>query len=203
VDERNVHPADKADALRLADDRRERADEERAFFLAELERGEVGRRRDRVAGGVGRDRVVNAGERDVRILLREAGQVIGEDEPHTDDQIHPLGGEQPESRLAVRSLARLDEPHVRAELAHRALRAGIRAVVERLVASSADVEDHPDLEVTLGDRLRRAAGRDEEQGDVDDEQDGDGDDELPHGHEDSSGATATARSKAREERSGG
>ena len=43
VDERDVHAAHEADFLRSADQRRERADEERALFLAELERGEVRR----------------------------------------------------------------------------------------------------------------------------------------------------------------
>ena len=58
----DVHPADESDFLRLADERGERADEKRAFFLPELERGDVRRRRDRIAGGVGADRVVDAGE---------------------------------------------------------------------------------------------------------------------------------------------
>ncbi len=46
LNERHVHAADEADLLRVADERRERADEERTFFFVELERRDVGRRQD-------------------------------------------------------------------------------------------------------------------------------------------------------------
>ena len=63
VDERDVHSADESDFLRVADQRRQCADEERAFLFAELERRDVRRRRNDVAFLVGRERVVDAGER--------------------------------------------------------------------------------------------------------------------------------------------
>ena len=43
LDERHVHPAHEADLLRVPDHRRDRADEERAFFFLELERRDVRR----------------------------------------------------------------------------------------------------------------------------------------------------------------
>ena len=62
VDERDVHAAHEPDLLRPADERRQRADEERALLLAELERREVRRRRDRIALRVRLHGVVDARE---------------------------------------------------------------------------------------------------------------------------------------------
>ena len=67
-----------------------------------------------------------------------------------------------------------------AELLLGALGAEVGAVVERLVAASADVEDDPDIHGIAGRRLGGAGGMDEEEGDVDDEERGHEEKQLPH-----------------------
>ena len=89
-------------------------------------------------------------------------------------------GEQPEAGLAVGALAGLDEAHPRPELPLRALGAEVGAVVERLVAAAADVEDDADVErVALG-RLRRAGRAHEEERDVRREEHADDEEQLAH-----------------------
>jgi hypothetical protein len=181
VDERDVHAAHEAHAVAAADERRERADEEGALLLAELERGEVGRRRHDVPRGVGLQCVVDARERRAGVLARERREVVGEDEAHADDQVHPLGGEQAKAGLAVGALAGLDEAHAGAELALRALGAEVGAVVEGLVAAAADVEDDADVERIPLRRLRRPGRPHEEEGDVRREEHADHEEQLSHG----------------------
>jgi hypothetical protein len=181
VDERDVHTAHEADALRAADERGQRADEKGAFLLAELERGEVGRRRDGPAGGVEGDGEIDAGELDLRILLREQREVVGEDEPDADDEVHPLGGEEAEAGLAIGALTGLDEADARAELPVRALGAAERAVVERLVSPAADVEHDTDVEPLAGGELLGTARPHEQQRGVHREEHAEDEEELAHG----------------------
>ena len=93
VDERNVHSAHESDLLGVTDECRQRADEVRPFFLAKFERRNIRRWRDHVAIRIGRQRLVDARERRVRILLREIGEIVGEDESDANHQVHPFGSE--------------------------------------------------------------------------------------------------------------
>ena len=69
-----------------------------------------------------------------------------------------FGGEQPKTRLAVGAFAGLDEANVCAEAPLGAVGAGVGAVVERLVAASADVEHDADVD-RAGRRPRSPARR--------------------------------------------
>src|SRR4030095_506952 len=80
VNEGEVHASDESESLRVPDQCGERADEKRPFFLAELERGEIRRRRNHVARRVDGWRVVDPREANVRVFLRELRQVVGKDE---------------------------------------------------------------------------------------------------------------------------
>src|SRR5438270_13110566 len=99
-------------------------------FFAKLERRNVWRRSDHVAAGIGRQGVIDPRERRLWILLREIGEIVGEDETDADDQVHPFGGEQSQSCFAISALAGLDEADVRAEDFRSAIGAGVRAIVE-------------------------------------------------------------------------
>ena len=180
MDERNVHPADEAELLRISDERRERAHEKRSLLLAELERREIRRGRDDVPRGVERECVVDAGEVRVGIFLGELGEIVGEDEADADDELHVLGGEQSQSGFAVGALARLDEVHVRADLVLGALAAAIRAVVERLVAAPADVEYDADVESATARDGRGRCRMDVQQRDVGEEKHPDEEEQRPH-----------------------
>jgi hypothetical protein len=107
-------------------------------------------------------------------------KVIGEDEADADDEIHPFGGEQPETRLPVRPFAGLDEADPDAELLLGALGAKVGTVIERLVAASAEVEDDADVHGVASRGLFGAGGVGEQEGDVDDEQDAHEEKQLPH-----------------------
>jgi hypothetical protein len=74
------------------------------------------------------------------------------------------------SPIPVRSFAGLDEPHLNAQRVLGALGAEVGAVVERLVAAAAEIEDDPYI-YGIGGRRSGGTGRmDEEEGDVDDEE---------------------------------
>ena len=170
VDQRDVHAADEADLLALADQRRQRTHQERALLLAELERDEVGRHRQRIARAVGGHGVVDVGEADVRVLLRQRVDVVAEDEADADHQVEPLGGQQAQPGLAIGALARLDVAHPRAKVLRRPQAAQVRAVVERLVTATADIEDDADIEAFGVVGFGRARWSDGEQGDVGEEE---------------------------------
>jgi hypothetical protein len=70
----------------------------------------VGRRRNWVTGFVGGEGVVDAGEGDVWIFVRELRDVVGEDEPDADHEIHVLRGQQTEPGFAIGAFSRLDQP---------------------------------------------------------------------------------------------
>ena len=161
LDERNVHAADEADLLRVADERRERADEERALFLPELERRDVGRRRNEVARpcpSTARSRRRRSSSFGYSLASCVMSSVKMKPTPMTRSMPSAASSAQP--GLAIGAFAGLDEPDRRAELALGALRAAIGAVVERLVAAPADVEHDADVD-GVGGRRRRptAAGR--------------------------------------------
>src|SRR5215207_2583644 len=180
LDEGRVHPADEADLLGLADERGESADQVGPLLFAELEGGEVGWWRDDVARGVGGDRVVDAGELRVRILLRQLRQVVGEDEPDADHEVHAFGGQQSQTGLAVRPFAGFDEADLDTEVLLGALGAEVGAVVEGLIAASAEIEDDADIHGIVGRRCGGAGRVDEEEGDVGQQEGSHEDEQLPH-----------------------
>ena len=145
------------------------ANEKGPLLLAELERGEIRRRGDDVPRGIECERVVDAGEIRVWIFLREPGEIVGEDEADPDHELHVLRREQPQAGLAIGAFTGLDEVDVRAELLLCALPAAIRAVVERLVAASANVEHDADVEPARARRRHGRRGMNEQQRDVGEE----------------------------------
>ena len=180
VDEREVHAAHEAHLLRLADERRDGADEEGALLLAKLERGEIGGRLDDPPVLVGREGIVDAGEVRVRIFLGELREVVGEDEADADDDVHAFGGEQAQPRLAIGAFTRLDEADADAELLLGALGTEIGAVVERLVAATAQVEHDADVHRVARGRLGGTGWMNEQKDNVDAEQHGHEDEQLLH-----------------------
>ena len=130
---------------------------------------------------VGGERVVDVGEVDVRVFLGELRDVVGEDESDADHEIHVLGREQPQACLAVGCFAWLDESDRRAEFLLGALRAAVGAVVERLVAESADVEHDADVDGVVDRGMAaRTPGRTNEQRHVGSEQRAHEDHQLSH-----------------------
>jgi hypothetical protein len=170
VNQGKVHPADEANFLRLADQRGEPANQERPLFFAKLERGQVVRRQNRIAGGIGADGVIDPREVRVRLFPGELRKIVGKDESDTDHEVHSFCGEQAQTRLSVRAVPWLDETNLCAELAFGALSAEICAVVEGLVPSSAEIEDDPHVDRIPGWGLLRPRRPHEQQGDVCDEQ---------------------------------
>ena len=172
VNERDVHAAHEADLLGFAHQCRQRTDQERTLLFTELERHEIGRHRPRGAHAVGGHGVVDVGEFDVRIFLRQQVDVVGEDEADGDHQIHALSGQQSQAGLTIGAFARLDVAHARAQRFGGAHAAKVGSVVERLIAATADIEDDADVEAVgaVGDRRSRR---------VDGQQDDVGEEERP------------------------
>ena len=144
MNERDVHAAKKSDLPGAAHQRSHRADEERAFLFAEFQRGNVRRRRNDVALRIAREREVDACKVDVRVFLCERRQIIAEDKSNAEHEAAPLGGQQSQSRFTIRAVPRLDELDARVEMSGRAVGTNECAVVERLVAASAHVENDAD-----------------------------------------------------------
>src|SRR5690606_24382038 len=119
--------------------------EERPFLFPKAQRREVGWQ-DRVSVLVQLNGQVHTCEQRVGILAGQEHEVIGEDEADTNHQIHSLGGQQAKAGFAIGTITRLDEPNPRTQLTSRALRAHVGAVVERLVAASANVEDDANVQ---------------------------------------------------------
>ena len=145
VNERDVHPAHESDFSGVTHQRRQRAHQIRSLFFSEFQRGDIRRRRNHVSFRISGQGVVDSGERGIGIFLRQVGQIVGENEADPDHQIHSFCGEQSQACFAIRSLARLDEADVRAEHFGGAVGAGVGAIVERFVATPADVEHDPDV----------------------------------------------------------
>jgi cytochrome d ubiquinol oxidase subunit I len=91
-----------------------------------------------------------------------------------------LRREQPEPCLAVGTFSGLDEVDVRAELLFCALSAAIRAVVERLVATTANVEYDADVESATARWGRGRCGMHEHERDVGEEEHPDEEEQRPH-----------------------
>src|ERR1700682_4999691 len=180
VNQWDVHSTHESDFLRVTNECSQRADEIRSFLLAELERGDVGWRRNYVPVLVRRQSVVDAGECRVGIFLREVGEIVGEDETDADDEIHPLGGQKSQSRFAIGALTGLDEADVGAQYLRGAVGTGIGAVVEGLVASATDVEHDADSDWRSLLTLGLGAPTGEKESDVYGEQEGRDEDQLSH-----------------------
>src|SRR5262249_13918685 len=143
-------------------------------------RGDVRRWRKNVARGIRRERVVDAREVDVRIFLCELRDVVREDEPYPDDEVHVFRREQTQTCFAIGAFAGFDETDARAELFLGHHGAAVGAVVERLVAKTADVEYDADIDGIARGGLRGAGDVHEEEGHVHHDERGHEDEQLSH-----------------------
>ena len=170
VNERDVHATHEAHLLGVPYERGQRAHEKRALLLAEFERDEVWGHRQRITHAVSGHGVIDIGEADVRILLRQHRDVVGKDETDGHHEVHSLGGQQSQAGFAVRAFTRLDVAHPCPQRLRRAEAAQVGAIVERLVAATAHVKDDPDVQTLggVGDRCPR--GVDGEEGGVGEEE---------------------------------
>src|SRR5439155_25108872 len=147
---------------------------------AKFERGDIGWRRDDVPIFVGSQGVIDSGERRARILFRKIGEIVGEDEADTDDEIHSLSGEQSQPCFTIGPLAGLDESDVRAEYFRRTVGSGVGAIVERFVTSAANIQN--DSNANRGHLLSLGNGvpTGEKKSDVYGEEQGGDDDQFSH-----------------------
>jgi hypothetical protein len=151
LDQGHLDAADEADVARLGLQGRRRADQERALLLGEGQAGDV---RD-----VGQAGVVDDREVDVGVLGRDLADGLGVGEAHGDDRVVAGLGEGDEALLARRlglTVGRLGLLGVDAELVLGLVETGRSGVVERLVATPADVVGHADLDVGGGTAAARA-----------------------------------------------
>src|SRR6185437_6557914 len=88
---------------------------------------------------------------------------------------------QTQPGFAIRTLARLDQADVGAELLFGHDRPAVGAIVERLVAEAADVEHDADVDRVVARRLRGTRRADEQKADVYGGEDDDERDQLAHG----------------------
>jgi len=182
VNERKVHPADESNLLAFADQRGEGSRQKRSFLFPELQRRQVGRRRDGIAGRIDAHGIVDSRERGVRVFPGELCEIVGEDEADSHHEVHAFRGEQSQPGLAIRPIAGFDEADVRAKILLCPLATEIRAVVERFVPAPAEVEDDADVDRAALGRNVRARRMHEQQRDGGRQQNGHERQQSSHGH---------------------
>ena len=129
LQQRNLHPADKANLLRLGFERGDDTGEERAFLRAIGERGHV-----RLL-----NYLVNQREFDVRKLTCHPLNRFAEPKPNADDDVIPEFGEPTECQFGVGTLTGVHLCQLQVECVRRFFRPGVGGIVKREIAAPADI----------------------------------------------------------------